>query len=211
MRWPFSRERPDHRAAVGGHWDDVGQLQFDTLLGFGLRPEHRLVDVPCGSFRVGRLLIPYLGRGNYIGVEANPALIAEGSKAELGRALIRDKRPELIARRMPAPLPEADIVWIHALFDHIPPPDTAATIRHAGAAAPRVFGSFFLTDTPEQPKRWLRCGSEDGAIVTYPDREYWHHSPEFVADAAAAAGLRIAGWHDYGHPLSLTMVELVRP
>jgi SAM-dependent methyltransferase len=209
MRWR-RRSRPDQRAAVGGHWDDVGRLQFDTLVGFGLRPEHRLVDVPCGSFRVGRLLIPYLDRGNYIGVEADPALIAEGRKVELGRRMVREKRPQLIARRMPAPLPDADIVWIHALFDHIPPADTVETIRYAGAAAPRVFGSFFLTDTPDEPKRWLRYGSEEGAIVTYPDQEYWHHSRQFVSDAAQAAGLQIAGWHEYGHPLSLTMVEFGR-
>lgn len=202
-----SRKR-DYQAAVGGHWDDVGKLQFDTLVGFGLKPEHRLLDMPCGSFRAGRFFIGYLRPGHYIGVDGDAELLKLG-REHLGTDLL-GRSPELIARRMPAPLPEADIGWVHALFDHIPPDDVRATIREAGRATPRFFATFFLTDTPEQPKRWLRYGSEEGAITTQQDAEYWHHSPAFVEEAAHDAGLRIAGFHEYAHPLSLTLVEFVR-
>jgi hypothetical protein len=54
MRFIRKAPRRDHRAAVGGHWHDVGRLQFETLVGLGLRPEHTLLDMPCGSFRAGR-------------------------------------------------------------------------------------------------------------------------------------------------------------
>ena len=148
--------------------------------------------------------------GKYIGVEGDGDLLQAGVESELGRQLVQDKRPTLLEKTLPAPLPQADIVWIHALFDHIPPEDSQSTLKHAAAAAPRIFATFFLTDAPEQPKRWLRYGSEDGAVTTQQDREYWHHSPAFVTAAADDAGLSIAGWHDYGHPLSLTLVEFVR-
>jgi hypothetical protein len=211
MRLLRRRSKRDIQAAVGGHWDDVAKIQFDALTRFGLEPQHRLLDMPCGSFRVGRLLIPYLEPGNYIGVEADPELIERGKREVLGRGLLRSHRPTLIARRMPAPLPEADLGWIHALFDHIPPDDVRATIVEAARATPRFFATFFLTDTPEVPKRWLRYGSEEGAITTQVDEEYWHHSPDFVRAAAGDAGVEIAGWHEYGHPLGLTAVEFVRP
>jgi hypothetical protein len=198
----------DHQLAVGGHWDDVGKLQFDTLVGLGLRPQDRLLEMPCGSFRAGRFFIGYLEPGNYIGVDGDPELLELG-REHLGDDLLA-RRPELIERRMPAPLPAADVGWVHALFDHIPPDDVRATIREAGRATPRFFATFFLSDTPEEPKRWLRYGSEEGAITTQQDAEYWHHSPAFVQDAARGAGLRIAGWHEYAHPLSLTLVEFVR-
>ena len=85
-----------------------------------------------------------------------------------------------------------------------------ATIREAATATPRFFATFFLTDTPEEPKRWLRYGSDEGAIVTFPDKEYWHHSRPFVEDAASDAGARVVAWHDYEHPLGLTLVEFER-
>ena len=206
------RRRPkrDIQLAVGGHWDDVAKIQFDALMRFGLEPHHRLLDMPCGSFRVGRLLIPYLEPGNYLGVEGDPELLERGKREVLGAELLKSQRPTLIARRMPGPLPEADLGWIHALFDHIPPDDVRATIAEAAKAVPRFFGTFFLTETPDTPKRWLRYGSEEGAITTQTDAEYWHHSREFVISAAEDAGLRVAGWHEYGHPLSLTAVEFVR-
>ncbi len=165
--------------------------------------------MPCGSFRAGRFFIDYLDPGNYVGVEGDPELIELGKRNVLGDALLA-KNPTLIARWMPSPLPEADIGWIHALFDHIPPDDTVATIGEAAKATPRFFGTFFLTDMPEQPKRWLRYGAEEGAITTQADEEYWHHSPDFVRKAAARFGLEIANWHEYGHPLGLTAVEFRR-
>src|SRR5881275_1842689 len=111
MRLIRKAPRRDHRAAVGGHWDDVGRLQFETLVALGLRPEHRLLDMPCGSFRAGRFFADYLEPGNYIGVDADAELIDAGRK-QLGRPFVR-RRPQLLARRMPAPLPPADVGWIH--------------------------------------------------------------------------------------------------
>jgi hypothetical protein len=43
----------EHRAVVGGMWDELGALQLDFLRARGLRPDSRLLDIGCGSLRLG--------------------------------------------------------------------------------------------------------------------------------------------------------------
>ena len=56
-----------HRQYVGGCWDEIGRLQFDYLVSQGLRPNHYLLDIACGSLRAGIHFIPYLEPGHYLG------------------------------------------------------------------------------------------------------------------------------------------------
>jgi SAM-dependent methyltransferase len=178
-----------HREAVGGRWEEVGRLQFDFVTHFISR-ETRVLDVACGSLRLGRLLVPWLDAWRYVGLDANPDLLSAGLK-ELGRT---DRHPALLVGVCPCRLPDADVVWIHALFDHIPPSDVEATLREALAAAPLVLATFFVgDDTPV-----LR----GGAVVTYPNREYWHHSESWIATQPGFVRL-----HEYSHPLELTVAE----
>jgi hypothetical protein len=39
-----------HREVVGDLWDELGNLQLAFLRKHGLRPEHRLLDIGCGSY-----------------------------------------------------------------------------------------------------------------------------------------------------------------
>jgi SAM-dependent methyltransferase len=84
-----------HRAYVGPEerYDLVGAMQFRLLCALGLREHHKLLDVGCGSLRAGRLLIPYLARGNYHGVEPNHWLVEQGIQQEIGRDLVALKWP----------------------------------------------------------------------------------------------------------------------
>ncbi len=77
----------------GGSYDLVGALQFNVLTYVGLREKHSLLDIGCGSLRAGRLFIPYLKPGKYFGIDPNKWLIDDAIKYELGRDLIRIKRP----------------------------------------------------------------------------------------------------------------------
>ncbi len=47
------RTKVDPQFAVGGLWDEIGQLQFDFLRAKGLLPRHKLLDFGCGSLRGG--------------------------------------------------------------------------------------------------------------------------------------------------------------
>jgi len=86
---------PQYRAYVGPpeDYDLVAAMAFNLLTTLGLRQHHSLLDIGCGSLRIGRLLIPYLNRGNYFGVEPNKWLVDEGISRELGETLVQIKRP----------------------------------------------------------------------------------------------------------------------
>lgn len=84
-----------YRAYVGPpeDYDLISAMVFNLLTCAGLRQHHRVLDIGCGSLRIGRLLIPYLNAENYIGVEPNKWLVEDGIFNEVGEDLMRIKRP----------------------------------------------------------------------------------------------------------------------
>src|SRR6201998_4239980 len=85
---------PHYPAYVGPpeEYDLIAAMTFNLLTTLGLRQHHTVLDIGCGSLRVGRLLIPYLNTGNYSGIEPNKWLVDEGIQRETGRDQIRIKR-----------------------------------------------------------------------------------------------------------------------
>src|SRR5919108_2955123 len=59
----------DPHAAIGGLWEEYGELCRDYLIAQGLLPEHRLLDFGCGTGRLARKVVPYLEPGRYFGVD----------------------------------------------------------------------------------------------------------------------------------------------
>ena len=184
-----------YRAYVGPpeDYDLIAAMTFNLLTTLGLRQHHSLLDVGCGSLRVGRLLIPYLNCGKYFGVEPNEWLVEEGIKRELGEALLEIKRPTFFF----ADLPEV-ITQANTSFDF--------------AVAQSIFSHCGL----DLIKGWLsaisRSLTEDGALVAtflpgeqdspakgwvYP--ECVNYRPATMRQAAADAGLRFE-LLDWKHP-----------
>ena len=85
----------DYRGYVGPHekFDLLSANQFNLLTFLGLREDHYLLDIGCGSLRVGRLLIPFLLPERYHGIEPEQWLIDEGIRNELGRDILEIKKP----------------------------------------------------------------------------------------------------------------------
>ena len=85
-----------YRAYVGPpeRYDIIAAMTFNLLTTIGLRQHHKLLDIGCGSLRVGRLLIPYLNIGKYYGLEPNKWLVEQGIKSETGHDLIAIKKPK---------------------------------------------------------------------------------------------------------------------
>lgn len=86
----------DHyRAYVGPprDFDLVAAMSFGLLVNLGLRQHHKVLDIGCGALRVGRLLLPYLNRGGYAGIEPNRWLVEQGIAREVGRDQIALKMP----------------------------------------------------------------------------------------------------------------------
>jgi cyclopropane fatty-acyl-phospholipid synthase-like methyltransferase len=84
-----------YRAYVGpaGQWDFMGATQFRLLTALGLRENHMVLDLGCGSLRAGKFLILYLARGHYCGIEPNGWLVDDAIARELGADLVALKAP----------------------------------------------------------------------------------------------------------------------
>ena len=184
-----------YRAYVGPpeDYDLIAAMTFNLLTTLGLRQHHSLLDVGCGSLRIGRLLIPYLNRGKYFGVEPNEWLVEEGIKRELGEALLEIKRPTFFFSDSPESISQAKISFDFALAQSI--------FSHCGL---------------DLIKNWLcaisRSLAEDGALVAtflsgeedapikgwvYPECVIYR--PTTIRQAAAEAGLRFEVL-DWKHP-----------
>lgn len=112
-----------HRQYIGGAWDEIGKLQFDFLVSRGLQPQHRLLDIACGSFRLGVKAIPYLDAGHYLGIEKEQSLIDLGKEHELGAGLLAEKRPELVCSasfEFERFSQQPDFAIAQSLFTHLP-------------------------------------------------------------------------------------------
>tara|TARA_R110000737_G_scaffold332699_1_gene349765 strand:- start:9910 stop:10608 length:699 start_codon:yes stop_codon:yes gene_type:complete len=112
-----------YRAYVGPpiDYDLIAAMVFNLLTSVGLKQHHKLIDVGCGSLRLGRLLLPYLNKENYIGIEPNKWLVEDGIINEVGQSLIDVKKPQFIfdtdLKNINSTL-QADFVVAQSIFSH---------------------------------------------------------------------------------------------
>jgi SAM-dependent methyltransferase len=112
---------PHYRAYVGPpeDYDLIAAMTFNLLTILGLRQHHSLLDIGCGSLRIGRLLIPYLNRGKYFGIEPNEWLVDEGIRRELGATLVQIKRPTFFFSDLPDTITQAKMAFNFAVAQSI--------------------------------------------------------------------------------------------
>jgi SAM-dependent methyltransferase len=112
---------PHYRAYVGPpeDYDLIAAMTFNLLTTLGLRQHHSLLDVGCGSLRIGRLLIPYLNREKYFGVEPNEWLVEEGINREIGKSLVEIKRPTFFFSDSPETIARANVAFDFAVAQSI--------------------------------------------------------------------------------------------
>jgi cyclopropane fatty-acyl-phospholipid synthase-like methyltransferase len=134
MIWKFFRPKEDlglglgagaehYRAFVGPpeDYDLVAAMTFNLLTTLGLRQNHYLLDIGCGSIRIGRLFIPYLNVGHYTGIEPNRWLVRDGIRHEIGSDLVRIKRPSFYYTDSTDALPPGehfDFAVAQSVFSH---------------------------------------------------------------------------------------------
>jgi hypothetical protein len=73
-------------------YEAAGQSQFAFMLEHGLQPGDVLCDIGCGALRGGRLLIEYLDRGNYLGLDGEGSSSSPGFGTSWTRACERTRR-----------------------------------------------------------------------------------------------------------------------
>jgi SAM-dependent methyltransferase len=184
-----------YRAYVGPpeDYDLIAAMTFNLLTTLGLRQHHSLLDVGCGSLRIGRLLIPYLNRGKYFGVEPNEWLVNEGIKRELGEALLEIKRPTFFFSASPDAITQAKILFnfvvAQSIFSHCGLDlikEWLSAISRSLAEDGALVATFLPSDEDSPTKGWV-----------YP--ECVNYRPATMRQAAAEAGLRFE-LLDWKHP-----------
>jgi hypothetical protein len=136
----------DYRAAVGGMWNVIGPLQFEFMKKQGLRPEHRLLEIGCGSLRAGRFFITYLNPRCYMGLDGDEPLVHAGLAGEIDPPTIKEKQPEFAFNSVfQFPFErKPDFALAQSVFTHLTPSqlETCLTNLHAFAPECRFFATF---------------------------------------------------------------------
>lgn len=200
-------DRDWHRRAVGGRWNELGRLQFEYLRSAGLRPEHYLLDVGCGSLRGGVHFIRFLEPGHYFGIDKNPARLEAGRSVELPRYGLEGKRPllELVDDFNVARLGRSfDFALAQSVFTHLPLDLIELCIANVGAVlAPG--GRFYATFYPRAPGD---ADVVDRSQLPFEKDPIYRYDPDALRSLGEEAGLAVEVVADWGHPRGQAMLVL---
>lgn len=201
-----------HRACVGGLWEEVGGLQLDFLISQGLKPEHRLLDIGCGSLRGGVKFVRYLQAGHYAGSDLNESLLNAGYDIELVREGLAHKLPRsnLVANG------DFDFSWCPMRFDFALAQSvfTALPLNYLRICLERLApfvvsgGKFFVSafEIPEDHPTHKPYLHPSG-IVTYGAAEPYHYRFADMEYCCQSLPWRAANIGLWSHPLSVRMVR----
>ena len=184
-----------YRAYVGPpeDYDLIAAMTFNLLTTLGLRQHHSLLDIGCGSLRIGRLLIPYLNRGKYFGIEPAEWLVAEGIKQELGETVVQTKGPTFFFTDSPESVGRAQVAFDFALAQSIFSHCGLDLIKGWLSAVSRSLaqnGALIATFLP---------GDEDSLCKGWVYPECVNYRPATLERAAADVNLRFEIL-DWKHP-----------
>jgi SAM-dependent methyltransferase len=196
---------------VGELWEEMGQLQLDFLVREGLQPQHRLLDVGCGSLRGGVRFLEYLRPGNYHGIDANERMLAAAREVELPRYGLEDRDPHLVLRDdfdFSTFGTSFHMAIAQSVFTHLPWNSIQRCLAQIGpvlAPGGRLFATFF--EDPDGSHRARPLGHEPGGVTTYPDRDPYHYELAVFEELGERLGLRVRYLGDWGHPRGQRMLE----
>jgi SAM-dependent methyltransferase len=186
---------PHYRAYVGPpeDYDLIAAMTFNLLTTLGLRQHHSLLDIGCGSLRIGRLLIPYLNRGKYFGIEPNEWLVEVGIRRELGETLVQIKRPTFFFSDSPNTIAQEKIAFDFALAQSI--------FSHCGLDLIKGWLSAISSSLAEDGAlvATFLIGEEDSAQTGWIYPDCVNYRPATLERAAKDANLRFEIL-DWKHP-----------
>ena len=205
-----------HRQAVGGLWEEIGRLQFDFMVDRGLRPEHQLLDIGCGSLRGGVRFVEYLDPGHYVGVDVSADLLAAG-RGELRRRGLLEKNPALIedgSFSFSSIGREFDYAIAQSVFTHLPLNSihrclvsVSEVLRPSG----ELYATFFDHPGGKHDLEPQTHHVVDGEVVTFFDRDPYHYDVDafrWIVEGIPLELEHIGGWD---HPRDQRMLLFRKP
>ncbi|MEA3496529.1 MAG: class I SAM-dependent methyltransferase [Bacteroidota bacterium] len=100
---------------IGGEFEAIGKLEYYLLLSEGLKKNHVIVDVGCGSGRLALQLVDFL-EGKFIGIDIVPKLVNYARKS--------CNRPDWVFKTaagltIPAKDESVDFISFFSVFTHL--------------------------------------------------------------------------------------------
>lgn len=146
-------------------WDILTPIVFKYALACGLKEESKVLDVGCGSLRVGRHLILFLKPNKYTGLEPEREMVELGLKEPpLCDELLRYKQPTFIHNsEFELDNNRFDFVLAHQVFHHCGEEQLKQFLTNL---RPRLNGSLLLTVYIEDENK-IYDKSNDERYFTY--------------------------------------------
>ncbi|MEL6538853.1 MAG: class I SAM-dependent methyltransferase [Bacteroidota bacterium] len=91
-----SQEKRHALVGPAKEWQMKRDFQQNFVMNQGLKPQHRFVDIGCGTLRGGIPIIEYLETGHYFGLDVREEVFVEARK-ELANYGLEAKKPVLTA------------------------------------------------------------------------------------------------------------------
>lgn len=114
------RVSTDPYQAIGGLWEEYGQLMRDFLVGQGLTKEHTFLDYGCGTGRLARKIVPYLRPGKYTGIDISREAIGYARGLAIEESWVRNA-PRFEVGSIPPHRPaQYDFIWAFSVMIHLP-------------------------------------------------------------------------------------------
>lgn len=188
----------DPVSAVGGLWDEIGQLQFNFLIKHGLKEYNSLLDIGCGTLRSGRFFINFLRKSRYFAVDFSIEAI-NAAKLLVDRENLGDKKPNFYCNSSGIIDPSVfgngyfDFLLAQSVFTHLPSyliESCFANIR------PSMNDNSIFFFTFNQ--------SCENSISNHKDHS---HRFDFFEECAHRHGFAVRLIEDYNHPRGQTMAQ----
>lgn len=198
-----------HRSFVGGMWEEIGELQFQFLKKYGLKPHHKLADIGCGCLRGGLWQIRYLDSNNYYGLDINASLIKAGQIEVKNENLIEKKINLLVNDKFEISKfnMSFDYMISVSLFTHLPMNMIIRCLKEARTSLKpegKYYSTFFMSDKSANIEQIVQ---KPGGKKTNYDSDPYHYSKEEIEIMAKLAGLKVQVIGDWKHPRNQKMVK----
>lgn len=192
--WPLTGPKW-HRHFVGAHsdvkWRAMGASQLAFLKAHGVRRTSTLLDVGCGSLRLGVHAIPWLDPGRYIGHDISERLVRTGIAEELSkvRGWMRKSPRFIISEHFDMAdlgCEVIDTAIAQSVLTHLGPVGVEECIRNVAPRVKVFYATFNLgkVDASSEPK--------------YPDMTTYTVS--FFSDVARRVGVSMTFIGKWGIP-----------
>lgn len=203
----------DHRELIGGLWEEIGNLQLHFMIAQGLKRDHYLLDVGCGSLRGGVHFIDLLDEGHYYGIDNDPLILKAGREIELGKYHLGKKKPVLALIDDFNFLPlkrEFDFALAQSVFTHLNINSIIrclVNVEKVLKPGGRFYATFFESNLKLFTLESIHHQTVDHHdLYSYFDQDPYHYHRDILYWIGDQVGLDTEYIGDWSHPRDQKMM-----